>query len=92
MALVAVAKNPLQNPVQEMQETWVQSLSGEGPLEEERATHSIFLTGNFHGQGSLVGYSPRGRKDLDTPVCVHGCTSTYMVDLHCCVSFRYTAQ
>ena len=26
----------------------------------------IFLPGKFHGQSSLVGYSPRGDKDLDT--------------------------
>ena len=24
-----------------------------------------FLPGEFHGQGSLVGYSPRGHKELD---------------------------
>ena len=28
------------------------------------ATH--FLPGEFHGQRSLVGYSPWGRKELDT--------------------------
>ena len=27
-------------PMQETQETWVQSLGGEDPLEEEMATHS----------------------------------------------------
>ena len=30
-------------PVQETQETWVQSLGWEDPLEEEMATHSSFL-------------------------------------------------
>ena len=30
-------------PVLEMQETWVQSMGGEDPLEEEMATHSSFL-------------------------------------------------
>ena len=34
------------------------SLGREDPLEEEMATHS-------HGQRSLVGYSPRGWKELD---------------------------
>ena len=29
--------------MQEMQETWVRSLSGEDPLEEETATHSSIL-------------------------------------------------
>ena len=26
----------------------------------------VFLPGESHGQKSLVGYSPRGRKELDT--------------------------
>ena len=30
-------------PVLEMQETWVQSMGREDPLEEEMATHSSFL-------------------------------------------------
>ena len=30
-------------PVQEMQETWVRSLGGEDPLEEETTTHSGIL-------------------------------------------------
>ena len=46
-----------------MQETWVQSLSWEDPLKKEMATHSIFLPGEFHGQRSLVGYSPWSCKE-----------------------------
>ena len=49
-----------------MQETQVQSLDREDPLEEEMATHSVFLPGKFHGQKNLMGYSPRGCKELDT--------------------------
>ena len=49
-----------------MQEAWVQSLGGEDPLEEEMATHSVFLAGKSHGQRSLVGHSPWGGKELDT--------------------------
>ena len=45
-----------------MQETWVQSLGQEDSLEKDIATHSIFLPGESHGQRSLVGYSPWGRK------------------------------
>ena len=30
-------------PIQETQETWVQSLGREGPLEKEMATHSSIL-------------------------------------------------
>ena len=32
----------------------------------EMATHSSILAGKFHGQRSLVGYSPWGRKESDT--------------------------
>ena len=48
-----------------VQETWFQSLGGEDPLEKGMATHSSILVGEFHGQRSLVGYSPRGHKELD---------------------------
>ena len=50
-----------------MQETWVQSLGWEDPLEEGMATHSSILApGNPHGQRSLVGPSPWDHKELDT--------------------------
>ena len=42
-----------------MQETWVQSLGWEDPLEKEMATTSVFLPGKPHGQ-NLAG------KELDT--------------------------
>ena len=47
-----------------MQETQVQSLGWEDPLEKEMATHSIFLLGISYGQKSLVGYSPWGHKGV----------------------------
>ena len=40
-ALVTVVKN--QFAMQELQETWVQSLGGENPPEEGMATHSSIL-------------------------------------------------
>ena len=43
--------------MQEIQETWVRSLDGDDPLEEEMATHSVFLPEKSHGQRSLAGYS-----------------------------------
>ena len=43
----------------------VWSLGQEDPLEEGMATHSSILPGESHGQGSLVGYSPWGHKELD---------------------------
>ena len=50
-------------------QTWVQSPGWEDPLEKGMATHSsisVFLPGEFHGQRSLVGYSPWGCKESDT--------------------------
>ena len=38
-----------------VQETWVQSLDGEDPLEEGMATHSSILAWRIHGQRSLAG-------------------------------------
>ena len=52
-----------------MQETWVRSLSQEDPLEKEMATHSSILAWRI--PWSLVGYSPRGRKELDTTERLH---------------------
>ena len=43
-----------------MQETRVQSLGQEDPLEKEMATHSSILTGEFQKQRILAGYSPYG--------------------------------
>ena len=48
-----------------MQETWVWSLGQEDPMEKGMAIHSVFLPGEFQGQGSLEGYSPWGRRELD---------------------------
>ena len=48
-----------------MQEAQVQSLGQEDPLEKEMATHPSILAWKSHGQRSLVGYSPWGRKESD---------------------------
>ena len=45
-----------------MQETWVPFLDLKDPLEEGMATHSSILTQRIHGQRSLAGYRPWGRK------------------------------
>ena len=68
--MVKMVKNP---PA--MQETWVQSLGWEDPLEEGMLPTPLFLPGEFHGQGSLVGYSPWGCKELDM---IEQLTQTYM--------------
>ena len=50
-----------------MLETWVQSMSGKSPGGGDGWLPTpVFLPGESHGQRSLVGYSPRGRKELDT--------------------------
>ena len=51
--------------MQEMEETWVWSLSQEDPLEKEMATYSSILAGKSHGQKGLVGYSPWGPQESD---------------------------
>ena len=51
-----------------MQETWVQSLGQEDPLEKGMATH---LPGVFHGQRSLVGCSPWGPEESDMTERLH---------------------
>ena len=54
-----------------MQETQAQSLGWEDLLEKEMATHSSVLAWKIHGQRSLLGYSPWGRKELDTTERLH---------------------
>ena len=52
--------------MQETQETRVQSLGPEDPLKEGMATHSSILAWRIPWtEGSLGGYSPWGRKELD---------------------------
>ena len=54
-----------------MQETGVRSLGWEDALEKEMATHASILAWKSHGQRSLVGYSPWGRKESDTTERLH---------------------
>ena len=51
----SVTKNP--TATQEMQDTQVQFLGWEDPLEEGMQSTPIFLPGESHGQRRLVGYS-----------------------------------
>ena len=53
-----------------VQETHIQSL---GKVLWRRAWQPtpVFLPGKFHGQRSLAGYSPWGRKKLDTTERLH---------------------
>ena len=49
-----------------MQETWIQYLGWEDPLEKEWKSILVFLPGELHGQRILVGYSSQDCKELDT--------------------------
>ena len=50
---------------------------------------TVFLPGKFHGQRSLAGYSPWGRKESDMTehACMHtsarACTHTYTEGINC---------
>ena len=67
--------------LQAMQETWVQYLGQEDPLEKGMATHSIFLPGESHEQRSLVGCSPVGCKESDTTEATsYACTQAAFYD------------
>ena len=58
-----------------MQETQVQSLGQEDPLEKEMAHAPVSLPGESHGQRNLAGYSPWGLKESDTTEATeHVCT------------------
>ena len=49
-----------------MQETRVQALGQKIPWRRKWHPTPVLLLGKFHRQRSLVGYSPRGRKESDT--------------------------
>ena len=46
-------------------------LGWEDPLEKEMQPTPVFLSGKSHGQRSLVGCSPWGRKESDTTEQLH---------------------
>ena len=52
--------------MKEIQDTRVQFLGGEDPLEKGMATYSSILAWRIHGQRSLVGFSLWDCKELDT--------------------------
>ena len=65
-----------------MQETWLQSLGWEDPVEKGTATTPVFWPGEFHGQRIPAGYSPRGHKESDmTEQLSHICFFLYVVQL-----------
>ena len=62
-------KNP--PAVQETQDIQVWHLGREDPMEAGTVAHFNILTGNTHGQRSLMGYSPENWKELDMAEHTH---------------------
>ena len=60
-----------------IQEMWVWSLGWEDYLEKEMATCSSVLSGKFHGQRSLAGYSPWDCRESDTTERLSSSTLIY---------------
>ena len=63
--VVLVVKNPLVNAVRCQQHRfnpWVEKI----PWRRKQQPTPVFLLGKYHGERSLVGYSPWGCKELDT--------------------------
>ena len=68
--------------MQEPQETWIQSLGWEDPLEKGMATPLVFLARESHSQRSLVGDSPYGVAKSWTSlkqVGMHACSCTKVI-------------
>jgi len=49
-----------------MWENWVRFLGWEDPLEKKWQPTPVLLSGESHGQRSLMDYSPRSCKESDT--------------------------
>ena len=63
--MALVVKNPPANAGEKMRHgfnLWIRKI----PWKRERQPTPVFLPGKSHGQGSLVGYSLCGCKELDT--------------------------
>ena len=55
----------------------VQSLGREDPLEKEMPTHSSILSGQYHGERSVVGYRPWGCKESSVTEVTYGIAHYY---------------
>ena len=76
---MAFSSGPAVKSVPAMQETQVQSLGQEDPWRKAWQPTLIFLPGESHGQRSLAGYSPQGRKESDmTEVTEHKQKAAYI--------------
>ena len=59
-----MVKNPLAN-TGDIRDVGLVSGSGRPPWRKVWEPTPVFLLGEPHGQGSLVGYSPRSHEELD---------------------------
>ena len=65
--VAVVVENPsISLPMQEAKRHGINPWVGRIPWSRKRQPTPVFLPGKFHGQRSLVGYSLRGCKELDT--------------------------
>ena len=60
-----------------MRETWVRFLCREIPWRRKWQSTPPLLPGKSHGQRSLVGYSPWGRKESDMTEWLHWLTDSW---------------
>ena len=65
----------VKNPPANAGDTWVRKI----PWSRLGQPTPVFLPRNFHGQRSLVGYSPWGHKESDTTE--HTCTLICSLDV-----------
>ena len=84
-----------------MKKPWFNPWVGKIPQRREWLPTPVFLPGEFHGQRSLVGYSPWGRKESDTAeqlphicVCIYVGLPVYRyVHVYVCVHvYTYTCM
>jgi len=52
----------------------------EEPWRRKWQSTPVFLPRKFHGERSLMGYSPWGHKELDTIECTHTHTFTQVIN------------
>ena len=76
--------------MQELQlDSWVRKM----PQRKKWQATAVFLPGKSHGQKSLAGYNPWGRKESDTTACIHEDTEMevkkYSVSVHLGQSKRF---
>ena len=73
-----------------VQETWVQSLGGEGPLEEDMAAHCSTLAWRIPWTEEPGGLQSVGSQRVGHDKRNNSCT--FLVDLQCCISSRCMAK